>query len=351
MSGTVHVEVRGRLGILTLDRPKALNALSRGMVRTVSAALRRWREDDEVRAVLIKAVPGRAFCAGGDIIGVIEAAKAEGAAVAAPFFFDEYRMNWRIAELGKPYVAFLDGITMGGGVGISVHGSHRIATENTLLAMPETGIGFFPDVGGTHFLPRLPARTGLYLGLTGERVDGATATRLGLATHFVPAISLAALESALVDGADVDAALEGVADEPAPGGLDAVAIRRLFEADSLGDLLAGLDRDGGPFAVRTLETLRQKCPLSLAVTFAALRRGERLDLAGCLAMEYRLVHRFLDGHDFREGVRALLVDKDRKPRWLHGAIEDVGAAEVEACFAPLAGDDLVLDWQPRGEEV
>lgn len=349
MSGAVHVELRGGIGILTLDRPKALNALSRNMVRTVSAALRRWHEDPDVRAVLIKAVPGRSFCAGGDIVDVIGQAKAEGAAAAAPFFFDEYRMNWRIAELGKPYIAFLDGITMGGGVGISVHGSHRIVTENTVLAMPETGIGFFPDVGGTHFLPRLPARTGLYLGLTGERVDGATATRLGIATHFVPASSLPALEKALVEDADIDAALKRLADEPAPGGLDAVAIERLFDARSLGHLWSGLARDGSAFASRTLETLRRKAPLSLAVTFAALGRGARLDLAGCLAMEYRMVHRFLDGHDFREGVRALLVDKDRRPRWRHAAIGDVSGVEVEACFAPLDGGDLILDWQDRGE--
>ncbi len=348
MSGAVHVEVRGGVGILTLDRPKALNALSRNMVRTVSAALCRWREDRDIRAVLVKAVPGRSFCAGGDIVGVIEAAKAEGAAAAAPFFLDEYRMNWRIAELGKPYIAFLDGITMGGGVGISVHGSHRVATENTLLAMPETGIGFFPDVGGTHFLPRLPARAGLYLGLTGERVDGATATRLGLATHFVPAASLPALEKALVEGAGIDAALRRLADEPAPGGLDAVAIERHFSARSLDDLCAGLVRESGPFASRTLDTLRQKAPLSLAVTFRALARGAGLDLAGCLAMEYRMVHRFLEGHDFREGVRALLVDKDRRPRWRHATIEDVTVAEIEACFAPLEGGDLILDWQARG---
>lgn len=350
MSGTVHVEVEGGLGILTLDRPRALNALDRGMVRTVTAALRRWRDDDDVRAVLIKAVPGRAFCAGGDIVGVVGAAKTEGAAAAAPFFFDEYRMNWRIGDLGKPYIALLDGITMGGGVGISVHGSHRIATENTLLAMPETGIGFFPDVGGSHFLPRLPAHAGLYLGLTGARVDGATATRLGIATHFVPAASLQALEAALVDGEAIDDALARFADEPVPGGLDAAAIDRLFDVSSLDDLLAGLEGDDCAFTSETLETLRQKSPLSVAVTFEQLRRGAGLDLAGCLAMEYRMVHRFLEGHDFPEGVRALLVDRDKQPRWLHASIRAVGAEEVAACFAPLEGGDLEFDWQPRGED-
>ncbi len=350
MSGTVHVEVQGGLGILTLDRPRALNALDRGMVRTVSAALRRWRDDDGIRAVLIKAVPGRAFCAGGDIVGVIGAAKVEGAVAAAPFFFDEYRMNWRIGNLGKPYIALLDGITMGGGVGISVHGSHRIATENTLLAMPETGIGFFPDVGGSHFLPRLPAHAGLYLGLTGARVDGATATRLGIASHFVPAASLPALEAALIDGDDIDAALARFADEPVPGGLNAAAIDRLFDVSSLEALLVGLARDDGAFARETLGTLRQKSPLSVAVTFEELRRGAGLDLAGCLAMEYRMVHRFLEGHDFPEGVRALLVDRDKQPRWQHQTIEAVDKKEVAACFAPLEGGDLEFDWQPRGED-
>jgi enoyl-CoA hydratase/carnithine racemase len=344
MSGHVHVEERNGLGLLVLDRPEALNALSHRMVQTVSAALSRWRADPGIRAVLVKAVPGRAFCAGGDIRVVIETARRKGVAAAAPFFFDEYRMNWRIGQLGKPYVALLDGITMGGGVGISVHGSHRIATESTLVAMPETGIGFFPDVGGSHFLPRLPGRIGLYLGLTGARLDGATATRLGIATHYVPRLRLAVLEAALVDGAAIDDVLGELAAEPAPGGLDTAAIARHFVGDGLADILASLAADDSPFASRTLAALREKSPLSVAVTMAQLRRGRSLDLAACLAMEYRMARHFLASSDFAEGVRALLVDKDKRPAWRHARIEDVAAAEIEACFVAAAGGELTCDW-------
>jgi enoyl-CoA hydratase len=344
MSGRVHVEVRNGLGILILDRPEALNALSHRMVQTVSAALARWHDDSAIRAVLIKAVPGRAFCAGGDIRIVIETTKRKGLAAAATFFADEYRMNWRIGTLGKPYVALMDGITMGGGVGISVHGTHRIATENTVFAMPETGIGFFPDVGGSYFLPRLPAHVGFYLGLTGTRLDGATITRLGIATHFVPAARLAEFEAALIDGAALDSLLEELGSEPAPGGLDTSAIARHFDSDALGSILASLGTDDSPFGTATLATLRQKSPLSVAVTMAQLSRGRRLDLAGCLRMEYRMVHRLLEAGDFAEGVRALLVDKDKAPRWRHGCIEDVPPAEVEACFAVPPGGELSFDW-------
>lgn len=344
MSGLVHVEERGGIGILVLDRPAALNALSHRMVQAVSAALARWRDDPTIRAVLIKAVPGRAFCAGGDIRTVVETASRRGVPAAAPFFFDEYRMNWRIGALGKPYVALLDGITMGGGVGISVHGSHRIATENMLFAMPETGIGFFPDVGGSHFLPRLPSSTGVYLGLTGARLDGATATRLGIATHFVPSLALPDLEAALLAGTPIDVVLEMHASEPAPGGLDTAAIAKHFGHDDLRRILDSLAADNCAFARDTLATIRQKSPFSVAVTMAQLRRGKELDLAGCLALEYRMVHRFLASGEFAEGVRALLIDKDKRPQWQHARIEDVPPEEIEACFAPLPAGELAFDW-------
>jgi enoyl-CoA hydratase len=345
MSGEVHVEERRGIGMLILDRPRALNALSLRMVQTVSQTLCRWHADPAIRAVLIKAVPGRAFCAGGDIRVVIEAAAAEGVAAAVRFFFEEYRMNWRIAHLAKPYIALLDGITMGGGVGISVHGTHRIATENTLFAMPETGIGFFPDVGASHVLPRLPQRTGYYLGLTGARLDGATTTRLGLATHYVPALSLEALEADLVAGGEIDELLARHSVEPAPGGLDVKAIASHFASDNALQILASLEADDSPFAAETLRMLREKSPFSIAVTMAELLRGRTLDLSACLAMEYRLVHRFLEGGDFAEGVRAQIVDKDRAPRWRHARIEAVPEGEVEACFAALPGGELTFDWQ------
>jgi len=344
MSGVVHVEERRGVGILTLDRPKALNALTLEMVETVSGTLRRWHDDTAIRAVVVSAVPGRAFCAGGDVRGVIETAARDGVRDAMRFFREEYRMNWRIAHLGKPYIALLDGITMGGGVGISVHGTHRIATENTTFAMPETGIGFFPDVGASWVLPRLPQHAGFYLGLTGTQLDGGTTTRLGLTTHYVPALDLETLLDELLDGGEIDALVARHGIEPAPGGLDAVAIARHFASDDIGRILASLEADNGRFARETLATLREKSPFSIAVTTAALRRGAGLDLAGCLAMEYRMVHRFLEDSDFAEGVRAQVVDKDKDPRWRHDRIEDVPAAAVEACFAPLPDGDLTFDW-------
>ena len=343
--GRVHVEERRGWGVLTLDRPDTLNALSHAMVRAISGALARWRNDSSIQAVLIKAVPGKAFCAGGDVRVVVESARADGSAAAARFFADEYEMNWRIGTLGKPYVALIDGITMGGGLGISVHGTHRIATERTLVAMPETAIGFFPDVGGSYFLPRLPSRVGLYLGLTGARIDGATATRLGIATHLVPSVSLEEMTARLLDGAPLAPTLDRLSEEPAPGGLDAPAIAHHFASDDLQAILASLAADDSAFARTTLATLRARSPLSLMVVMAQLARGQQLDLAGCLAMEYRMVHHFLETSDFAEGVRAMVIDKDRQPRWRHGSVEAVPDAEVEACFAAVPGGELALGWQ------
>jgi enoyl-CoA hydratase/carnithine racemase len=355
--GRVHIEERHGWGVLTLDRPTTLNALSHDMVRAVSDALARWREDQSIQAVLIKAVPGKAFCAGGDIRVVVDAAREGGSAAAARFFADEYKMNWRIGTLGKPYVALIDGITMGGGLGISVHGTHRIATERTIIAMPETAIGFFPDVGGSYFLPRLPSRIGVYLGLTGARIDGATATRLGIATHFVPSTKMESFAAGLLDGAPLAEALNQHSEEPQPGGLDTPAIAAHFASDNVRAILASLaaagsreddstsgERNDG-FAARTLAVLRSRSPLSLRVVMAQLARGRQLDLAGCLAMEFRMVHHFLDASDFAEGVRAVVIDKDKQPRWRHDSIEAVSGREVEACFSPVPGDELILDWQ------
>jgi enoyl-CoA hydratase len=229
-----------------------------------------------------------------------------------------------------------------------VHGTHRIATERTVVAMPETAIGFFPDVGGSYFLPGLPSRTGLYLGLTGARIDGATATRLGIATHFVASTELQAMTASLLAGAPLDSTLDRHSEEPAPGGLDAAAIAHHFASDDLGAILASLEAGGDAgdsFAAATLATLRARSPLSLRVVTAQLARGRQLDLAGCLAMEYRMVHRFLEAGDFAEGVRAMVVDKDKQPRWRHASAEAVPDAEIEACFAAIQGSELALDWR------
>ena len=350
----IRFEVHGRLGIVTLDRAPALNALSREMVQRLSRQLVAWKDDPQVAAVLVKAVPGRAFCAGGDVRVVADLARDQGVEAAVPFFREEYRMNWRVHTFPKPYIAFLDGITMGGGVGISVHGSHRVVTENTLFAMPETGIGFFPDVGGTWFLPRCPGEVGTWLGLTGARLNGPDSLEAGVGTHAVPAERLEELEAMLIRrlnrGGDGAAAVEACLDEVA-GPLGASGLPELraridhcFGGGSIAEIVERLGTEPTGFGTEQLSALAGKSPLSVHVSLAQLRRGRALDIEGCLALEYRMVHRMLAAGDFFEGVRALLVDRDKRPRWRHASLRDVSAAEVEAVLAPLPQGELVFDW-------
>jgi enoyl-CoA hydratase/carnithine racemase len=349
----IRFERQGRLGLAILDRAQALNALSREMVQALSLQLAAWRNDPEVDAVLVKAVPGRAFCAGGDVRVVTDLAREQGVAAATPFFREEYRLNWRIHTFPKPYVALLDGITMGGGVGISVHGGYRVVTENTLFAMPETGIGFFPDVGGTWFLPRCPGEVGIWLGLTGARLNGADSLAAGVGTHAVPSAGLAALEERLVQrlqGGDAHAVVAGILDEHA-GAIGAATLPALrsridacFAGESVAEIVNALQGEPTGFGAEQLASLAGKSPLAVHVTLAQLRRGRELDIAACLQLEWRMVHHMLEAGDFVEGVRALLVDKDKRPRWRHAGLDAVPAGEVEAVLAPLPAGDLTLDW-------
>ena len=351
----IRFEHRGALGVVVLDRPKALNALTWPMVRALSLQLAAWRLDPTVGAVLVKAVPGRAFCAGGDILAVAAALREQGVAAIVPFFRDEYRLNWRVGNFPKPYLALLDGIAMGGGVGISVHGSHRVVTERAEFAMPETGIGFFPDVGGTFFLPRCPGEVGTWLGLTGSRLDAAGCLEAGIGTHCVPGSRLAELEDRLA-GEAVEALAPSVArhladlaaappPSPLPLAEQRPAIDVCFRDSGLRAILDRLGAEPSGFGRAQLALLREKSPLAVAVALAQLRRGRSLDFSGAMRLEYRIVHRLLAAGDFAEGVRALLLDKDKTPRWRHARLEAVPDDEVEACFAPLAGGDLALDWE------
>lgn len=347
MTQAVRFAREGRLGVITLDRPAALNALTHDMVRAMSHELAVWREDPAVAAVLVRAVGGRAFCAGGDIRAVVERVRHHGIAATVGFFHDEYRLNWRIARFPKPYVALIDGLTMGGGVGISVHGRFRVATERTLFAMPETGIGFFPDVGGTWFLPRCPGETGFHLGLTGARADGADCLALGLATHFVLSDGLAALTADLAAGREPGAALAAHSAPAPPAAI--LAQRPLIDAclakPSLAEVLDALAAEPSGWGRERLAELASKSPFALRLTFAQLRRGRDLtSLEDALRLEYRMVHRVLALPDFAEGVRALIVDKDRQPRWRHKSPGEVDEAAVAACMAPLPQGDLAFDW-------
>jgi len=342
MAGDLEVSVQGRLGVLTLARPQALNALTEAMVHALTIQLCDWRMDPAIGAVLIKAVPGRAFCAGGDIRHVADAVKAGHIEEITPFFAAEYRMNWRIKHYPKPYIALIDGIVMGGGVGVSVHGSHRLVTDNALFAMPETGIGMFPDVGGTYFLPRLPGHLGFLLGLTGRRLRGAECVAAGVATDWVAADRLDALVAALAAVTDDD--YEGVIDafrQPLgeAGSLEWPAADAFGESDAAA-IAARLQSEDPELAAE----LASKSPLAVCVALEQLRRGGELDFADCMRLEFGLVHRLLQRPDFVEGVRALIVDKDKAPRWSHAAVADVSPQEVVACFEPVT-PALSFDWQ------
>jgi enoyl-CoA hydratase len=348
----IRLACRGGLMVVTLNRPRALNALSLAMCRTLAAGLSSWQADPEVRAVLVKGEGERAFCAGGDIRWLHGVLTSKGVAAAVRFYAVEYPMNARLHHFPKPYIALLDGVTMGGGVGISAQGSHRVVTERTLFAMPETGIGLFPDVGATYLLPRLPGSLGMYLGLTGARLGAADCLAAGLATHFVPAGRLAALEDALA-GADlsgdafaaVDRVLAGFGADPGAGELTAARARidASYGRSRLEDVLETLASEPSGWGRAQLEELGRKSPTSLAVTFRQLQTGHTLDFNAAMRLEYRLVHRFMAGHDFCEGVRALIIDKDNRPRWLPVRLSEVTPEAIAAYFAPLADGDLVLE--------
>ncbi len=354
MSGETEIlfEERGPIGLVTLNRPKALNALTLEMCRRFEARLAAWAEAPDIRAVLVKGEGERAFCAGGDIRAIWDLARGDGR-LAARFFRAEYRLDRRVFTFPKPYIALIDGMTMGGGVGISVHGRYRVASERTLFAMPETGIGFFPDVGGTYFLPRLPGGLGLYLGLTGARLKAADCLHATVATHYVDSARLDELEAALVAAdwaagaeAAVAAALDRTAGDPGPPPLaeHRARIDRCFAGDSVEAIVAALaaedDRAPAPWAARTREALATRSPTSLKVTFKQLREGAGLDFDAAMTVEFRLSQACLAGHDFLEGIRAVVIDKDNAPRWDPPSLSQVTPELVAAHFAPLGARDL-----------
>lgn len=335
----IEIGVEDGVGRVLLNRPKALNALTLDQVRVLLPALERWAADPSIRAVIIEGAGDKAFCAGGDIRALVEARNRGDVAFLAAFYGEEYRLNRRIKTFPKPYVALIDGIVMGGGVGLSVHGGFRVAGERTMFAMPETGIGFFPDVGGGHFLPRCPGQIGMYLALTGARLKTADALYAGVATHFVPAARRPELVAALVAGeGDVGAVLERFHQDPGPAPLAAhrALIDRCFAADTYDGVLAALAAESDPFAAETLAVIATKSPTACRVSFALVRRGAGLDFDANMRMEFRLALGVAMGEDFAEGVRAVILDKDGKPAWRPAAAD----AEVAALFdaAPAMGD-------------
>jgi enoyl-CoA hydratase/carnithine racemase len=332
---TVIARRDGRAGRLLLNRPKALNALDLPMIRAIAAALDAWRDDPQVHLVLIEGAGERAFCAGGDIRALRQHQLDGNRPPIDAFFTEEYALNQAIATYPKPYVALIDGICMGGGIGVSVHAPYRVASEHASFAMPETAIGFFPDIGASFFLPRLPGEVGTWLGLTGARVTGAEAVQAGLATHFTPRAGLPALAAALA--ADGIGALAAHA-APLPASTLAEtrpAIDRCFAADTVPDLLDRLAGERTGWAGEATAALRSVSPSALFWTLRLLREGARRSLAQCLAAEFALSHTTMRHPDFIEGVRAMVVDKDRQPRWQPPRIEDVRAADIDRLFAPM----------------
>ena len=330
---TVIARRDGRVGRILLNRPEALNALDLPMLRACTRALDAWRDDPHVHAVVIEGAGGRAFCAGGDI-RVIRQHQIDGDRDAVEDFFrTEYALNLAIATYPKPYIALIDGICMGGGIGVSVHGTYRVVTEHAVLAMPETAIGFFPDIGATFFLPRLPGELGVYLALTGARLQGADAVLGGLATHFTRREKLAGLSQALAN--DGPAALAQFA-EPLPrfslaphrGTLD-----HCFGAETVAGISHRLELVGDDWSLGVAKTLRAMSPTALCCTLEAMHRGAELSLAQCLESELRLTRNMMRHPDFAEGVRAMVIDKDRKPRWQPETIEAVNPGEIAALFA------------------
>uniref|UniRef100_A0A8D3E7L8 3-hydroxyisobutyryl-CoA hydrolase n=1 Tax=Scophthalmus maximus TaxID=52904 RepID=A0A8D3E7L8_SCOMX len=314
----VLLEKVGRAGVITLNRPKVLNALNLTMIRQIYPQLRKWENDNDTDIVIIKGDGGKAFCAGGDIRAVTEAGKV-GDSLAQDFFREEYILNDAIGSCRKPYIALIDGITMGGGVGLSVHGRFRVATEKTLFAMPETAIGLFPDVGGGYFLPRLRGRLGLFLALTGFRLKGRDVHRAGVATHFVESKKIPDMEKELVD-----------LTSPSPEDISRVLDTYQTKVRNV-TLLS-----------HSTKTLSKMSPTSLKITYKQLQAGASLSLRDVLVMEYRLCQACMRGCDFYEGVRAVLVDRDQNPRWSPSTLEEVSEQRVQQCFSSLGERDLTF---------
>ncbi|MBV2361052.1 3-hydroxyisobutyrate dehydrogenase [Thalassococcus sp. CAU 1522] len=347
----IDIRNQGRAGRITLNRPKALNALTYAMCLAVEEALDRWRDDPAIDLVLLDAEGDRAFCAGGDIAEMYATGSAGDFDYGRRFWRDEYRLNAKLAEYPKPIVSFLHGFVMGGGVGLGGHCSHRIVCDDTRIAMPECGIGFVPDVGGSYLLARAPGRLGEYLGLTAARMGPGDAIHAGFADAYVPRDGWEALKQALVETGDVtglDAAMAPAPDSPLAA--QQAQIDALFAGEALRDVLNALRSDGGDVAAQALAAMSRNAPLSMAVTLEMLHRlrGPSLNIRKALEMEYRVSHRIMEHGDFLEGIRAAIIDKDKSPKWRHD-LDNVPAVDVSRMLMPLG--KLSLSFKERGMKI
>ena len=346
MTDEMIIRAEGAAGFLTLNRPKAIHALTQGMDHAMTEALLAWRDDPAVQVVIIDHSEGRGFCAGGDIAFLRNSALNDSGVSGRKFFYEEYQLNHLLMTYPKPVVAFMDGITMGGGVGISQPAKYRVATENTRFAMPETGIGLFPDVGGGWHLSRLSGRMGQFLALTGARLDGSECLWTGLATHYLPHDALADAKERLVHGHDPAQVLAALAVTPPPARIEGNAglIAKHFASDRYEDILASLEADDSEWAAKELATLRTKSPQTCKVALRQLHDSALCpDFAANMVMEYRIASRVLTRPDFAEGVRAVIVDKTNDAKWDPATPEGVTQELIDSIFAPLPADE---EWKP-----
>ncbi|QZD90367.1 enoyl-CoA hydratase/isomerase family protein [Qipengyuania aurantiaca] len=347
MTDQVHIHTHGRIGHISLNRPKAIHALTLDMCHAMSSALTEWASDDAVEAVILDHAEGRGFCAGGDINLLRNSALNDGGASGRAFFHDEYQLNHQMMTYPKPIVAIMDGITMGGGVGIALPCKYRVATEHTRFAMPETGIGLFPDVGGGWHLSRLGGRLGQFLALTGARLDGAECVWAGIATHYLPSERLEEAKARIVEHPDrIAGILSELSETPPEARIEGNAekIARHFASDRYEDILASLEAEDSDWAAKELATLRTKSPQTCKVALRQLAESAKLDdFADNMVMEYRIASRVLTRPDFAEGVRAVIVDKTNDPKWDPATPEGVSEDLLDSIFAPLPAEE---EWKP-----
>ena len=350
----IRFEVEGQIGLITIDRPKALNALTHEMVRDLARQLDAWATDPAVHAVVIRGTGDRAFCAGGDTRALYDQGRPGGERGRAnfAFFADEYRMNAKIKRFPKPFIALMDGIVMGGGVGVSIHGALRVATERTVFAMPETGIGLFPDVGGTYFLPRLPGSVGMWLALTGDRLKGEEAVMAGVCDCILESEKLDALVDFLAHGLDWGQAGDDWEAALARAGLrwsidgqlpHAEYLQFTFSFGQVELILEALENAGSDWARRTREKILSKSPTSTRIAARQVRTGGALSFEDCMRLEYRLARFCMTHGDFYEGVRAVLVDRDNAPEWSPATLEEASEDFVAPAFEPLGDEELVFE--------
>lgn len=348
----VIMETKQNVGLITLNRPKMLNTLNLEMIRKIHPELKKWETDPSISLIIIKGVGEKAFCAGGDVRAVAEAGLS-GDSLTKDFFREEYELNNAIGTLKTPYVAIIDGVTMGGGVGLSVHGHCRVGTDRTVFAMPETAIGLFPDVGGSFFLPKLQGQLGTFLALTGEKLRSYDVYNAGVATHFVSCDKIPELEKSLtrLEKPSLNGILQtlesyqkdsvSTVDKEFSLGPHLDTINRCFDKDTVEEIVTALEQEGTEWAKSKVDVINKMSPISLKVSLKQLREGAKLrTLFECLTMEYRLVQRFMEDKDFYEGVRAVLIDRDNSPKWTPSTLQAVTAEKVDSYFASLGENEL-----------